>query len=71
MVQPLAASAPAVTDVFGVLGALVGSVFGPFVTGIDRYLSFTLVLVVVVSMLPIVLEVFRAQRVRRHGGGVR
>ncbi|WP_380280106.1 hypothetical protein [Kitasatospora purpeofusca] len=71
MVQSFAAPVPAAPGVLGALGVLAGSVFGPFVTDIDRYLSLTLVLVVVVSMLPIVLEVFRAQQVRRHGGDLR
>ncbi|MFF2951881.1 hypothetical protein ACFVVU_11150 [Kitasatospora sp. NPDC057965] len=71
MFQSFADAAPAGTDVLGVLGALAGSVFGPFVTGIDRYVSMTLLLVVVVSMLPIVLEVFGPRRAHRRGGEVR
>ncbi|MFF2659489.1 hypothetical protein ACFVUH_19255 [Kitasatospora sp. NPDC058032] len=71
MFQSFADAAPAGTEVFGVLGALAGSVFGPFMTGIDRYVSITPLLVVVVSMLLIVLEVFGVRRAHRRGGEVR
>ncbi|MEV6972561.1 DedA family protein [Kitasatospora sp. NPDC093806] len=47
---------------------LAGYGLGSSVPDIDRYLLPIVGLVVVVSMLPIVLEVFRARRARRHGG---
>lgn len=51
--------------------SLVGGRFGSPMTDIDRYLMPAIGLVVVVSMLPIVCEVFRARRARRHGGAAR
>ncbi|MER5353353.1 hypothetical protein ABT093_23835 [Kitasatospora sp. NPDC002551] len=72
MVRSFAAPAPAAPGVLGALGALAGAVLGPFVNGfvngIDGYPPTVAGLVVVVSMLPIVLEVFRSRRARRHGG---
>ncbi|MER7751795.1 DedA family protein [Kitasatospora sp. NPDC097643] len=47
---------------------LAGYVLGSSVPDIDRYLLPIIGLVVVVSVLPIVLEVFRARKSRRHGG---
>ncbi|MFE2111306.1 DedA family protein [Kitasatospora sp. NPDC059463] len=50
---------------------LAGYALGSSVPSIDRYLLPVIGLVVVVSMLPIVLELFRARRARRHGGDAR
>ncbi|MGW3073111.1 MULTISPECIES: DedA family protein [unclassified Kitasatospora] len=51
----------------------VGVVFagyglGSSIPGIDQYLLPIIGLVVVVSVLPILLELFRARKARRHGG---
>ncbi|WP_230210271.1 DedA family protein [Streptomyces kaniharaensis] len=47
---------------------LAGYALGSSVPNIDRYLLPIVGLVVVVSVLPIVLELFRARKARRHGG---
>ncbi|MFF2039800.1 DedA family protein [Kitasatospora sp. NPDC058170] len=47
---------------------MAGYALGSSVPSIDRYLLPIIGLVVVVSVIPIVLEVFRARRARRRGG---
>ncbi|MFD0279451.1 DedA family protein [Kitasatospora sp. NPDC127111] len=47
---------------------LAGYALGSSVPGIDQYLLPVVGLVVLVSVIPIVLEVFRARKARRHGG---
>ncbi|MFJ2780552.1 MULTISPECIES: DedA family protein [unclassified Kitasatospora] len=47
---------------------LAGYALGSSVPSIDRYLLPIIGLVVVVSVIPIVLELFRARTARRHGG---
>ncbi|MGV9266845.1 DedA family protein [Kitasatospora sp. NPDC003701] len=50
---------------------LAGYALGSSVPNIDRYLLPIIGLVVVVSVIPIVLELFRARKARRHGGDAR
>ncbi|MFI8083569.1 DedA family protein [Kitasatospora sp. NPDC086009] len=50
---------------------LAGYALGSSVPDIDRYLLPIIGLVVVVSVIPIVLEMFRARRARRRGGDTR
>ncbi|MFJ9950629.1 DedA family protein [Kitasatospora sp. NPDC091207] len=50
---------------------LAGYALGSSVPSIDRYLLPIIGLVVVVSVIPIVLELFRARKARRHGGDAR
>ncbi|WP_406204605.1 DedA family protein [Kitasatospora sp. NBC_01560] len=50
---------------------LAGYALGSSVPGIDQYLLPIVGLVVVVSVIPIVLELFRARKARRHGGDAR
>ncbi|MFC8452661.1 DedA family protein [Kitasatospora sp. NPDC057223] len=49
---------------------MAGYGLGSSVPGIDRYLLPVIGLVVVVSVIPIVLELFRARKARRGGGDV-
>ncbi|MEV0533505.1 DedA family protein [Kitasatospora sp. NPDC050463] len=50
---------------------MAGYALGSSVPDIDRYLLPIIGLVVLVSVIPIVLELFRARRARRHGGDAR